>query len=305
MSSLSHSITWRLTMLAGSIGHQIVQPVLGQNEAARMLRHVPGKADQCARQVQRQAQPAVLQVEVQCSGVFLGDAFLAPAPDLGGQGAGHVLGQTHRLADVAHRAAAAIADDRGAQGGAMAAIGVVDPLDDFLAPLVLEIDVDIGRFAAFGTDETFEQQVAAGGVDRGDAQHETDRRIGGGPASLAEDALGAGEPDDAINRQEIRCIVQAADQIEFMVKLLRDLFGNAVGITRAAPSQVQFFQRLLRGQAGDVNLMRILVAEFVQTEPATIGDLLRAGDGVRDGGRTGGSFLLAIEDAVTVDRSRR
>ena len=210
--------------------HQVVQPVLGQHETAGMLRQVPGKADQRARQVQRQAQPAVLQVEVQFGGVFLVDAFLAPAPDLGGQRAGDVLGQAHRLADVAHRATAAIADHRGAERGAVAAIGVVDPLDDFLAPLMFEIDVDVGRFPALGTDETFEQQAGAGGIDRGDAEHVAHRRIGGGPAALAQDALRAGEPDDAVHREEIRRVFQLRDQIEFVMELLRDVVRHAVRI---------------------------------------------------------------------------
>ena len=105
-------------------GHQIVQPFLGQHEAAWMLRHMPRKPDQCARQIHRQAQPAVFQIEVQRRGVFLGNALLAPAPDLGRERAGHILGQTQRLADIAYCAAAAIADDRGAERGTMAAIGV-------------------------------------------------------------------------------------------------------------------------------------------------------------------------------------
>src|SRR5271165_338650 len=120
-----------------------------------MLRHMPRKPNQRARQIHRQAQPAVLQVEVQCRGVFLGDAFLAPTPDLRSKGAGHILGQTQCFADVAYCTAAAIAYDGGAERGTMAAISMVDPLDHFLAPLVFEIHVYIGWFAAFGTDETF------------------------------------------------------------------------------------------------------------------------------------------------------
>ncbi len=54
----------------------------------------------------------------------------------------------------------------GAERGAIAAVGLVDPLDHFLAPLVLEIDIDVGRFAALGADETLEQQAAAHGIDR-------------------------------------------------------------------------------------------------------------------------------------------
>ncbi len=61
---------------------------------------------------------------------------------------GDVLGQPERLADIAHRAARAVADHRGAERRPVAAIGLVNPLDDLLAPLVLEIDIDVGRLAA-------------------------------------------------------------------------------------------------------------------------------------------------------------
>ena len=43
--------------------------------------------------------------------------------------------------------------------GAVAAVFLVDVLDHLLAPLVLEIDVDVGRLVALGADEALEQQV--------------------------------------------------------------------------------------------------------------------------------------------------
>ena len=46
-----------------------------------------------------------------------------------------------------------------ADAGAVAAVAVVDVLDHLLAPLVLEIDVDVGRLVALGRDEALEQQV--------------------------------------------------------------------------------------------------------------------------------------------------
>ena len=74
----------------------------------------------------------------------------------------------------------------------VAAVGAVDPLDHLLAPLVLEIDVDVGRLVALGRDEALEQQVDARRVDRGDAQDVADGRVGGRAAPLAEDVLAAG-----------------------------------------------------------------------------------------------------------------
>ena len=70
-------------------------------------------------------------------------------------------GRPERLADIAHRALGAVADDGRAERGVVAAVGVEDPLHDDLAPLVLEIDVDVGRLVALLRDEALEQQVVA------------------------------------------------------------------------------------------------------------------------------------------------
>ncbi|MNL87941.1 hypothetical protein D3C87_2173760 [compost metagenome] len=56
----------------------------------------------------------------------------------------------------------------------MPPIALIDVLDDLFAPLVLEIDIDVGRLVAVGRQETFEQQVVAGGIDAGDAQQIAD-----------------------------------------------------------------------------------------------------------------------------------
>ena len=115
----------------------------------------------CARQLQGQRQPRLGSVEAELLDMAVGDALLRPAPDLAGERAGHVLGQAQRLADVAHRAARAVAGDDRGQRGALAAVMAVDPLDHLLAPLMLEIDVDVGRLVALARDEALEQQARA------------------------------------------------------------------------------------------------------------------------------------------------
>src|SRR5258706_10777137 len=57
--------------------------------------------------------------------------------------------EPERLADIAHGAARAISDERRRERRAVAAVFRINVLDDFLAPLVFEIDVDIGRLVAF------------------------------------------------------------------------------------------------------------------------------------------------------------
>ncbi len=56
----------------------------------------------------------------------------------------------------------------------MAAVAVVDVLNHLLAPLVLEVDVDVGGLGALLGDEPLEQHVLGLGIHRGDAQAITD-----------------------------------------------------------------------------------------------------------------------------------
>src|SRR3546814_11735447 len=56
---------------------------------------------------------------------------------------------------------------------------LVDILHHLLAPLVLEVDVDVRRLVARRGDEALERKVELGGVDRGDAEHVADRGVGG------------------------------------------------------------------------------------------------------------------------------
>src|SRR3954453_6229073 len=90
-----------------------------------------------------------------------------------------------RLAGFAQRAAWPIGGDRRRNGRAIAPIFAVDVLDDFFAPLMLEVDVDVGRLAPLLRNETLEQHVAARRIDLGHAKAVTDRRVFRGAASLA------------------------------------------------------------------------------------------------------------------------
>ena len=73
--------------------------------------------------------------------------------------------EPHGLADIAHGGSAAIGDDLRGHAGAVAAVFFVEILDDFFAPFVLEIDVDIRRLVAGGGDESLEEHVDASGID--------------------------------------------------------------------------------------------------------------------------------------------
>src|ERR1035437_3666475 len=68
-----------------------------------------------------------------------------------------------------------VAVDRGAECCAIAPVAVEHPLDHLLAPL--EVDVDVRRLPALHGDEALEQQPAANGIDRGDAEHVANRTV--------------------------------------------------------------------------------------------------------------------------------
>ena len=106
------------------------------------------------------------------------------APHDAGERRRHVFRQAHHLAHFAHGGAAAIGDDRGGQPGALAAIAGIDILDHLLAPLMLEVDVDVGGFLALLRDEALEQQFDLVGVDRRDPDDIADSGIGGRPPPL-------------------------------------------------------------------------------------------------------------------------
>ena len=209
----------------------------------------------------------------------LGQRLLAARAPAGlRQLGGHVLRQAHGAADLADRAAGAVADDGGANRRPFAAVALVQVLDHLFAPLMLEIDVDIWWFAAILGDEAFEQQVVFGRVHGGDAQHVADRRIGRRAAPLAQDAAAAGEPHDLMHREKIGRVVELLDQGQ----LIRHL-GAGGGVAAAGVHRLGHAggQRLLRGAAGFHQLIGIFVAELVERKAARgVQDTKGVGDGV-------------------------
>ena len=139
--------------------HQLVEPAFGEHEAADMLREMAREAAQRGRQFERQHQPGIGGIEAGLAHMADVDAARSHAPHRVGHRAHRVGRQAERLADLADGAAAAVGDHRGRQRGARAAFLLVDPLDDLLAPLVLEIDVDVGRLVALVGQEAFEQDL--------------------------------------------------------------------------------------------------------------------------------------------------
>ena len=191
-------------------------------------------------------------------------AAAAPAVDLAGEAVHGVRREPERLADIAHGAAPPVADDLADERGAIAAVLRVDVLDDLLAPLVLEVDVDVGRLVALTAHEALEEDIDAVGVDRRDAERVADGAVRGGAASLAKDAARSREGDDVMDGQEVRRVAEVVDDGELVLKLARDLGGHAarVALARALPYQVA--EVLHRRHALRHDLVGIFVAQLVE-----------------------------------------
>jgi hypothetical protein len=256
--------------------HEVVEPVVGEDEAARVLAEMARRPHKLAGEIERQAQASVRKVEVQRLDVLVLDALLRPTPDLRRQHLDEVFGEPQRLADVADRALGAITNHGRAEGGVIAPVLVEDPLHDDFAPFMFEVDVNVRRFVALFRDEALEQQVISCGIDRGDPQDVADSAIRGAAAALAKNVLRPRKVHDRMDGQEVWRIAQPLDQIEFVAKGLDHIVGQPLGIPpgRAFPGQT--FQGLLRGERGIRALLGILVRQLVEREAATLHDFDRS-----------------------------
>ena len=158
MSSLSHSMKVRSSMAALPIGTVSSSRSRVRTKPPTCWERWRGKPMSSLGQLDGLPDRRIGRIEPGLADVIVGQA-VAIAPHGLGQRRGDVRRQAQRLADFADGAARAIVDDGRADGGAVAAIALIDVLDDLLAPLVLEIDVDVGRLAAVFRDEAGEQQL--------------------------------------------------------------------------------------------------------------------------------------------------
>ena len=100
----------------------------------------------------------------------------------------------------------------------MPSILFVNVLDDLFATLMFEIDVDIGSFIAFATDEAFEEKIVLAGIHTGYPEAKANSAIGGRTATLAQNVPRPGESDQVPDGQEIGLIVQVLDDRELVLE---------------------------------------------------------------------------------------
>ena len=289
-------------------GHQARELALGQHEAAHMLTEMARAVLELPGQLYPQAQPMRAHCAIHLACQHLGFLELALHPVFGqsfgrlvllcrvrrfgmrpclclgmlaepvlplGQGIDQIGGQAQRLAHIAQRAAAAPAADHGRERRALAPVLAVDVLNNLFAPRVLEVHIDIGRLAALLADKALEQQIVVFRIYRRNAQAVADRRIGRRSAPLAQNADAARIAHDVMHGEKVHLVLLILDQRQLFVQLIVHVLGNALGIAsrRAIPGQPG--QGLRGRHAGQHALLRIVVANLVQAEAATPGQLQR------------------------------
>ena len=255
-----------------------------------MLGEMARKADDLAGEIHHLHDVLVAGVEPRASHILrIGRTGMA-APACAGKRGNRILGKTEDLAYLADCRFRAVGDDGCRKAGFLPPVFPVDVLDDLLAPLMLEVDIDVGRLVALLGDEALEQKIDLARIDLGDAKTVTDGGIGRRSPPLTENFLAAGKADDVVNRQEIRRVVELADQRSFMGDCREHFLRRATGIAPFQADGGQPFQRFLRGKRLVTQFLKdriigILVGQFVEGKA----DAGKQSHGLVD------SFLIAFE----------
>ena len=196
---------------------------------------------------------------------------LRPPVDAAGEPIEGLRREAEGLADIPHRAAAAIADDLRGERRAIATVPRIEVLDHLLAPAMLEVDVDVGRLVPLLADESLEERLDAIGIDRGHPEAEADHRIGGRAAALAEDAPRPCEAHEIVDGEEVTRVVEFGDQREFVLDALAHAGRHALAMARRRvsldrPRLDELAQMRIGRAIGRHDLARVLVAQFPEAE---------------------------------------
>src|SRR6185312_13494892 len=200
---------------------------------------------------------------------------IAPVPPL------HDLGEPRAfrgieaedLAEVAQCALRPVHDHGRGDRRPLPTVFIVDILDHLLPPLVLEVDIDIGRFIALtGYEALEEERCAAQRVDGGNSQAVTDAGVRGRPPTLTQNPFAARKSDDVVDGQEVRLVAQIRDELELVLDRGALTRRHAL---RPAPVRArlrQLAQMTRRSLTFRHELMRILIPQLFQREGTTSGD---------------------------------
>src|SRR5947209_180352 len=227
---------------------------------------MPREAGELAGKRDRLGKPRFARIEAEAFRLDVVDRARPPAPDRAGERRHHVFREAEHFADFADRRTCAISDDARCQSGAFAAIFLVDILNDLLAPLVLEIDIDIGRLVARVGDEAFEQEIVPIGVNLRYPQAEAENGIGCGPSSLYENAVLTCEADNVVDSKEISGKFFLLDKGKLLRNFFLDFFRHAAWITLRGPLSDEKFKSFLLARKPSADFVRIIMLKLIERE---------------------------------------
>ena len=184
----------------------------------------------------------------------------------------------------------------------MPAVPGIDVLHHLLAPLVLEVDIDVRRLVAFPGDESLEQHVHARGVDFGDAERVAHHGVRRRAAPLAEDRLAAGEAHQVVDGEEIGLVAELGDERKFVLEQFENLLRRAARIALHETRRRERSQVRNRRLARRDQFLRIFVAQLIERESAAPGHCQRLGE--RFGRKDARQLLAAPQVAFTIRRER-
>ncbi len=148
---------------------------------------------------------------------------------------------------------------------------------------MLEINIDVGRFAPLGRDEALKENVDAGWIYGSDAKAIADSTVGGRSPALAENLLLFGKAHHVIDGQEIAGIVELLDEPQFLRDQGAHILRYAVWIAALGQPPGQLLEIGLRSFAGRDRFIRIFVAKLFEIEFDLVHDLNGTGKGLRVG----------------------
>ena len=116
----------------------------------------------------------------------------------------HIGGKVERLADFAHRAAAAVGDHICRHRRSVRAVASIHFLDDALAPVAArEIEIDVRPRGAAFAEEALKQKIARDRVAGRDAERVAHDAVCRRAAALHEDAVLGAEVHDVPDDEKV------------------------------------------------------------------------------------------------------
>ncbi len=143
----------RTVLHAGPLDRaELHQRPVGHHHPARVDPEVAGEVEHLRPRARARAPGTAAPASRTSANRVLADR--APAVDPLGERVGLTGREPHDLGHLAHRRAGPVGDDVGDLRGAVAPVLLVDVLDHLLAPLVLDVEVDVGRAVTLGARGT-------------------------------------------------------------------------------------------------------------------------------------------------------